>query len=297
MATKKLKVELELETAKAKQQLGHMINGVGSSTPSQSSRSLDKLSEATRLNTHQMLSMTRAFSGMAIGLAASYSSGYFAKGSMAEKAMGYGGAILSGASMGAMAGSVAGPWGMAAGAVVGGATGGAKEYFDRAKAIKDAREDYERYEETLMGNENFSNFMKRMTSPFNHEPLGLKLGTMSDYYSQLEKIIESLVLSIEDNLDEGKLDEVSRLRETLARTRGYRDKLMSVAEAMDNSYGGPSRPSMSATDALMKIGGGFGLPGNGSSAEATVLIHGIEQQNELLRDIRANTMKKGSTWL
>lgn len=297
MANKKLKVELELETAKAKQQLGRVGDGVGSSAPSQSSRSIDKLSEATRLNTNQMLSMTRAFSGMALGLAASYSSSYFAKGSLAEKAMGYGGSILSGASMGAAAGSVAGPWGLAAGTVIGGGTGAAKEYFDRKKAIKDARKDFTRFEESLKGNENFSNFMKRMTSPFNTKPLGLKLAMMSDYYAQLNTAIESLIPMIDRELKKGKLDQAAKHREDLARTRGYRDKLMSVAEAMDNSYGGPSRPSMSATDALMKIGGGFGLQSSGSGGEVAVLLHGIEVQNDLLRDIRANTLKKGSVWL
>ena len=88
MSNNKLRVEVELETAKAKQKLSRMGDGVDMAAPTPSTRSADKLAEATKLNTQQMVSMTRAFSGMAIGLAASYSSRYFSQGSMTEKALG-----------------------------------------------------------------------------------------------------------------------------------------------------------------------------------------------------------------
>lgn len=297
MANKKLKVELELETAKAKQQLVNIGEGAGQSGTGSSTRSLDRLSEATKLNTNQMLSMTRAFSGLALGLAASYSSNYFEKGSSAEKAIGYIGSILSGASMGAMAGAPAGPAGMAVGASVGGGVGAAKEYMDREKAIADAMEDYKHFEEVLGQNTTFSNFIKRMTSPFNYESIETKLSTMSDYYSNLNNIIELLTKEIEDSLADGRLEDARKSRETLGRIRGYKEKLVSVAETMDNSSKGPLRASMTATDSLMKIGGGFGLSFGSNRGDVEVLSRGIDVQNALLRDIRENTMKKGSTWL
>ena len=294
MANKKLKVEVELETAKAKQQLGRMGDGVGSSAPP-STRSTDKLAEATTLNTRQMMTMTRAFSGMALGLAASYSARYFNQGSKAEKALGYVGAALSGASMGAMVGSMAGPPGMAGGALLGGGIAVVKEYLDRDKAKTDALDAFREAESMYEGNEKFANDIKRITSPFNTEALSVKLARLSDQYGFYLELIDKIKASIENDLAEGNLEDASKLQQELSVARSRKDAIMSVAEKMDNSNNGPSRASMVATDALMKLGGGFGLPQSGSVG--TIDFPEGPQIIRLLEDIRANTGKKGSTWL
>ena len=295
MANKKLKVEVELETAKAKQQLGRMGDGVGVSSPTPSTRSADKLTEVTTLNTRQMMSMTRAFSGMALGLAASYSARYFNQGSMAEKTLGYGGAALAGASMGAMVGSMAGPLGMLGGALLGGGIAVGKEYLDRSKTVKEATEDYRRSESMYEGNEKFANDIKRITSPFNTEALSVKLARLSDQYGFYLELIDKIKASIENDLAEGNLEDASKLQQHLSVARSRKDTILSVAEKMDSSE--PSRASTVATDALMKLGGGFGIPQNGSGGTVEVLRDGIAMTNRLLEDIRANTLKKGSTWL
>lgn len=298
MANKKLKVELELETAKAKRQLGEMGNGSpgGPSGPS-STRSADRLTEATSLNTKQMIAMTRAFSGMAIGLAASYSSRYFKQGSTAETAIAYGGSILSGASAGAMMGAAGGPVGMAVGGAVGGVIGTLKEYFDRESARKETTEDYRKSEANLEGNENFANMLKRISSPHNQESIGVKLATLADQYDYYLKLIDMIKGSIEGLLDDGRLDEAKKQMTYLQMARSRKNAIMDLGEKMDNSATGPKRASMAATDALMKIGGGWGLPSRGSSGDAHVLINGQEVTNKLLEDIRKNTLKKGTTWL
>lgn len=297
MANKKLKVEVELETAKAKQQLGRMGDGVGVSSPTPSTRSADKLAEATTLNTRQMMSMTRAFSGMALGLAASYSARYFDQGSMAEKALGYGGAALSGASMGAMVGRMAGPWGMAGGALLGGGIAVGKEYLDRDKAKTDALDAFREAESVLEMNEEFEAMMKRITSPFSGESLTVRLARLSDEYLNEIEMISNLKKLVEEQIGDGDLKGAKETEAELARSRQRKNAIMSVAEKMDNADNGPSRASMIATDALMKLGGGFGLPQNGSVGTVEVLKDGIAVTNRLLEDIRANTLKKGTTWL
>ena len=298
MANKKLKVEVELETEKAKRKLGQMGDGAAASSPTPSSRSADKLAEATQLNTKQMLSMTRAFSGMAIGLAASYSSRYFTQGSTAEKILGYGGAAITGASAGARMGAAAGP----AGTVVGGLTGAAisvgKEHLDRDKAKSDALDAFREAEEVLEMNEAFEAMMKRITSPFTGESLTVRLGRLSNEYVKELKIISDLKELVEEHIGKGDLKGAKEAEADLARARQRKNAIMSVAEKMDNSENGPRRSSMSATDALMKIGGGFGLPVSSSiNGLVETLKDGVVQTNRLLEDIRANTGKKGGSWL
>ena len=298
MANKKLKVEVELETEKAKRKLGQMGDGAAASSQTPSSRSADKLAEATKLNTQQMVSMTKAFSGMAIGLAASYSSRYFTQGSTAEKILGYGGAAITGASAGAMMGAAAGPVGMAVGGLAGAGIALGKEYLDRDEKITKAIEEYKQAEDILASNEKFANDIKKISSAFNTEALSVKLARLSDQYGFYLELIDAIKASIENELSEGNLEGASELQKQLAVARSRKDVIVSLAEKMDSSANGPRRSSMSATDALMKIGGGFGLPVNsGSSVSVEFLVNGVAETNRLLEDIRANTGKKGSAWL
>lgn len=362
MANRKLKVEVELETDKAKRKLGQIDDGVGKSSPTETSasrgrtkpiadeiadaaragaqqasgiindateraaanarreyaqtgdgvgaspqaspsptpstRSTDKLAEATQLNTKQMLSMTRAFSGLALGLAASYSARYFTQGSTAEKILGYGGAAITGASAGAMMGAAAGPVGMAVGGLVGAGLSVGKEYLDRDEKITKAIEEYRRAEDILASNEKFANDIKKISSAFNTEALSVKLARLSDQYGFYLELIDAIKASVEKDLADGNLEGAAKLQQQLSIARSRKDVIVSLAEKMDSSASGPQRASMSATDALMKIGGGFGLPVNsGSSAIIDILKDGVAVTNRLLEDIRANTGKKGGSWL
>ena len=169
MATKKLKVEVELDTAKAKRQAKELEQTAGSGggaggSPAQGGKTspaadrmadaLDKASKSAgksaesfdKVNSHA-LQLTKSFAGIAVGMAASYAANYATGGT--KTALQYGGGILSGSSAGATMGMAAGPWGAAAGAVVGGVAGGVKTYMDRDAAhsavAKEYREGEERY--------------------------------------------------------------------------------------------------------------------------------------------------------
>lgn len=296
MANKKLKVEVELETAKAKQQLGSMGDGVGASSATPSTRSADKLAEATTLNTRQMMSMTRAFSGMALGLAASYSARYFKQGSTEEKVFGYGGSILTGAMSGSMVGRMAGPQGAVIGGVAGGVMGWLKEYFDRDKAKEDATKDYKDAEEDYQDTKAFSDFIKRTTSPISGDSFLGRIEELANYYATLSGLVEDAKSLIEDSLSDGDLEMAADARKELAKYRSRMDAIRTAAEKLDEQDAkGPSRTSHSATDSLMKLGGGFGLP---VSSSGKVEVWAGEKIVRLLEDIRANTGRKGSTqWL
>lgn len=165
MANKKLKVEVELETAKAKRQakeLEQATGAGGSSAPGgkaspaadrmadaldKASKSAGKSAESFAKVNSQALQLTRGFAGIAVGMAASYAANYATGGTKA--ALQYGGSILSGASAGATMGQAAGPKGAVVGAIVGGIAGGAKTYMDRdaeqSAVAKEYREGEERY--------------------------------------------------------------------------------------------------------------------------------------------------------
>lgn len=299
MANKKLRVDLDIETANAKRQLGELGGSVGSGAPI--GKAEEKLERATAANTKQMMQMTRAFTGMALGLAASYSSNYFKQGSTAEKALGYAGSIFSGGSSGAMLGMTMGPQGAIAGAVVGGIVGGLKEFFDRDGAKTKATEDFElsesRYEESLA----FSGFLKRLTSQFNTDSIDVKIAELGDYYDTLCGVIDDTITDIKDAIKDGDLDTAKDLREELQIWRSRKAQVMNVAEQLDNNARGPAVASRNPLDALMKIGGGFGLPVSGDSSRVESILgtkfdeHGLAI-TRLLEDIRANTKKGGATW-
>ena len=296
MANKKLKVELELETAKAKQQLGHMADGVGTASPGVSTRSTDKLAEATSLNTKQMISMTRAFSGMALGLAASYSSRYFAQGSTAEKALTYGGAAISGASMGSMMGAPAGPWGMAAGAVVGAGVSVAKEYLDTEAKRKKALKDFDEMEHRIASLKELSEYIKDITSKYGsfHEySYDDKLEHLADNYEATESVIKLIVDEIRASINNGEDDNVKLLTEELNFQRHKSDTLLSASADIVKNRFNAYRPRATADDRLSQIGGGFGLPTRKSEFVETVYMGNVAR---LLEDIKKNTGRT-ATWL
>lgn len=301
MANKKLKVELDIETAQAKRQLGELGGSSGGGSTA-TSRASEELTKATQVNTRQMLTMTRAFSGLALGLAASYSANYFKKGSTEETALGYAGSILSGGSSGAMMGAALGPHGALAGALGGALIGGLKEFFDRDGAKTKATEDFDKAEAAYARNEDFSGFLKRITSPFNPEDVGMRLARLGDKYRDNEELIAMTIDSIRAKIADGELDEVARLRELLGEMRGRKKAIMSTAEQLDNNVHGPAVASRAALDSLMKIGGGFGLPLGQKDLARVTEINGIKFDQhgiaitKLLEDIRANTMKGSSTW-
>ena len=200
MANKKLKVELELETAKAKRQAKELEHPGGSGgrspgssggrfpgssggssgggsggvspggvSPGGSGGSSDKLAKnleraadsAGKMNT-STLSVVRAFTGVGIGLAANYAANHMKPGA-ARDAVEYGGSALAGASAGAMAGAALGPVGSVVGALVGGGGGLLKTYLDKSSEKEKYTEDWQRSEHNYADNKAFADFFRNLT--------------------------------------------------------------------------------------------------------------------------------------
>ena len=191
---KKLTVEVDAETTKAKRKIQELADAGGSSAGAdaspaidkaaralsgaaeKTSRSFGKLDEASQGMNRQMLSVTRAFAGMATGLAMSYASRYFEEGSTGRNAMEYGGAIISGASFGAKAGSALGPYGTIGGMVVGGTVGAAKTYLDKEGEMESRLADFEKSERIFAGISAWQTKLRELSEQMNTEASRFRLG-------------------------------------------------------------------------------------------------------------------------
>ena len=168
MANKKLKVELELETAKAKRQAKGLGNIDGSSGgygggSDKLAKNLERAADsAGKMNT-STLSVVRAFTGIGVGLAANYAASHMKQGA-ARDAVEYGGNALTGASAGAMTGAALGPVGSVVGALVGGGGGLLKTYLDKSGEKEKYTEDWQRSEHNYADNKAFADFFRNLGS-------------------------------------------------------------------------------------------------------------------------------------
>ena len=272
MANKKLKVELELETAKAKRQAKELEQSVGSgggaggsSAPGgkaspaadrmadaldKASKSAGKSAESFAKVNSQALQLTKGFAGIAVGMAASYAANYATGGTKA--ALQYGGGILSGASAGATMGMAAGPYGAAAGAIVGGLAGGVKTYMDRdaeqSAVAKEYREGEERYaaakdweakfrDITGIGQNKQSDFIadddKRLKAEM--EDTAKHLEATKTNIKILNGAIGNLKASLETMIRNGDTDseEFKKLSEDLQDARSRLQSLESAEQALE----------------------------------------------------------------
>lgn len=133
MATRKLSVELDVDTSKAKRRLKELsatggADGGGEDAISpaakkaaeamnRAAKEASKFGEEAREGSDNLGRAVKVFGGMAVHLAAGYASRMMAEGSAGRYAVEAAGNIVGGA----IAGSAAGPWGAAAGAAVGAA--------------------------------------------------------------------------------------------------------------------------------------------------------------------------------
>lgn len=153
MATKKLKVELELETAKAKRQAKEFEQTAGSGGGSSSAQggkklaeSLDKAARSAEKSAGAFDKMsgtsarlTRGFAGIAVGMATSYAANYAT--GKTKNALEYGGSGISGAVSGAMMAGLPG-------AIAGGLAGVIKTYMDKNNEASKMTEDFRKANDT-----------------------------------------------------------------------------------------------------------------------------------------------------
>ena len=269
---KKLRVEVETETAKAKRKLaelaqgGDAAGGAAESAANRTARAMDnaarntgRLSQAAQEGSANLRATAKVFGGMAVRMAASYAAQSMPEGSTERIAVDAGGAAIAGA----LQGSVAGPIGALAGGLM-----GLTQALMAANAEEKARKD-----------------AIYATNAANRE----QLETMLAAEERTEKFKESLkeLTSIEDAGErkakiraalEGKRADLARnadvltgqsskfqgddkaFRETMSERSALKGEILQLAALLDRKDTKPAdfRSSMSALDALSRIGGNFG---------------------------------------
>ena len=254
MATKKLTIEVDAKTDKAKRKieaLGGESSLDGQAGLGQLSKSLDKAAKsADRFDgdigkaSSSMTKMVRGFTGLGVGLAASYAAGHMQQGA-ARNAVEYGANALQGASAGFMMG---GPWGAVAGAGV----GLAKTYLDKdaekTAYSKSYEEAEQRYSSAKAWREKFSD----LTSLDGQAGLDQLKAELEKYREAETKIKDSVSAFAE----KGEYDNADHQRESLAENRSRQNQLEAAINALEKSLDKDvAHRTGGAADALTRISG------------------------------------------
>ena len=308
---KKLTVEVDAETTKAKRKIQGLADAGGSSSPGgpsspvppaidkaaralsgaaeKTSRSFGKLDEASRGMNRQMLSVTRAFAGMATGLAMSYASRYFEEGSAGRNAMEYGGAMLAGGSSGAMAGMAFGPVGAAIGAAGGAAIAAGKTYLDKEGEMESRLADFEKSERIFAGISAWQTKLRELSEQMNTEEIKTILANLKN----TEQTFKTRTV---EAIKGERYQEAADYQRNLGDVRQRQQQLEALLRKAEAEAKKPSAPearaSMDALDSLARVGGNFA----GSDAGFRDLQRVNEKQVAILEKIEAKTGKGAGTF-
>ena len=220
---KKLTVEVDAETSKAKRKIEQLAatggSSVGadavSSSADRAARSLDKVSRAASSVTEEagkssasMTRLVRSFAGIGAGMAASYAANHMDPG-IGKTSLGYASAILSGAGTGAMMGSMVPGVGTAVGAAVGGAAGAAKQYLDNSKSEEDWFKDFKTGEKTFQASRDWAAKFEELTSVKTHFKGISGVDELKAQLAEVEAASQRTAVAIKQL----KFDEKSRMSE------------------------------------------------------------------------------------
>ena len=277
MATRKLVLEADVKTEKAKAKLQRLSGmdggGGGGDGPDRASKSLKTLGDSSERLNASMMRLVRGFGTMAVGLATSYAASRMKEGA-ARDAVEYIGAGLSGAGSGAVMGSTVGPVGTAVGAVVGAGAGIAKTYFDKDAAQEAYLEDFETSERRYREARDWKTRLEGMSGDGDQ-----MRSTLAALREAETKIAESVRLFAE----KGEYSNAAHNRESLAENRRRQAQLEAAIDAEDKKPG-ERTPSYGALDALERLGGDLGGGGGFRSLEQTG-----KDQLEVLKSIDRKT--------
>ncbi len=304
---KKLTVEVDAETTKAKRKIQELAETGGSSAGAdaspaidkaaralsgaaeKTSRSFGKLDEASQGMNRQMLSVTRAFAGMATGLAMSYASRYFEEGSTGRNAMEYGGAMLAGGSSGAMAGVAFGPVGAAIGAAGGAAIAAGKTYLDKEGEMESRLADFEKSERIFAGISAWQTKLRELSEQMNTEEIKTILANLKN----TEQTFKTRTV---EAIKGERYQEAADYQRNLGDVRQRQQQLEALLRKAEAEAKKPSTPearaSIDALDSLARVGGNFA----GSDAGFRDLQRVNEKQVALLEKIEAKTGKGSGTF-
>lgn len=307
---KKLTVEVDAETTKAKRKIQELAETGGSAAGAdavggaaqRAARSLDnaagaanRLSKSTTEGSAQLRSMVKVFGGMAIRMGASYAAQNMeagSKGQMAVKGLG----DVAG---GAIAGAAFGPLGAVAGGLMGLTSAlmeAAQAEKDRQQRIADATFDYLKSEQDYRSNKNFAEKLKGLSAiDKGFTDFAGRITEINSVLEHYQDVEESLKNKIESFIKNGELDKANMERGYLAENRSRQDRLVTLRERFEDEMKKPTpeaRASLSALDSLARVGGNFA----GSDAGFRDLQRVNEKQVAILEKIEAKTGKGSGTF-
>lgn len=313
MANKKLKVELELETAKAKQKLDDMANtgGGGPSGPSpvddaakktaqameRAAKSTEDFGEKATKSGANINNLIRSFAGLGAGMAMNYAAKYVPEGKTRETVE-VGAAGMKGfatASMIADAIPVIG--GLARLAIKGGGAAFAmyNEKEEQDKLNQKTAHDFEKSEELYRQSEAFADMLRSLTTvKEGANDFAERIAKANQELDKRKGEEEDLTQKIRKAITDRKYEEASSLQQTLSRNRGEQGVLKNAIRAIEMQSAAAEkktekndgvRVSTSAVDALSRIGGDF----TGGGGRGDDMLRVEREQVEILKSIDRKT--------
>ena len=301
---KKVTVEVDAETKKAKRKLQELAQTGGSpagadavgTSAKNAARGLDnaasaanKLSKATAEGSANIRAMTKVFGGMAIRMATSYAASNMEEGpgQMAVKGLGE-------VAGGAIAGAAFGPLGALAGGLMGLTSAlmeASQAEKERQQRIADATFDYKKSEHDYRSSKDFAEQLKGLTEvDKSFTDFSGRIQQINDVLKHYQDVEETLKSKIEEFIKSGDLEKANMERGYLSSNRSRQDQLVAARERLEKmaeNQRPEERVSMTALDSLAKIGGNFA----GSDQGFRDLQRVNEKQVALLEKIEAKTGK------
>ena len=290
---KKLRVEVEADTAKAKRKLDELASGAGSAgvdsmsgAADRAARSLDKVSrsagavaEEAGKSSSSMTRLVRSFAGLGAGMAAGYAANYMSPG-IAKTSMGYAGAMLVGASTGARLGSYIPGVGTVVGGAIGSLVGAGKQWLDNDKTEKDWFLEYREKEQTGKEAKVWAQMFEEMTSVKTHfkgisglDELKMQLEEVNAASQRTSAAIEDLKraeaahiaelneLEKKEGLTaEKRIDMATReaaaletTRQKIAQTEGAAKNLSKMRESLEDAIEESNKPQAEARSSFSAL--------------------------------------------
>lgn len=270
---KKITVEVDAETTKAKRKLqelaqtgGGQGGGAAEGAANRAARAMDnaarntgKLSQAAQDGSANLRAMTKVFGGMAIRMATSYAAQSMPEGSTERIAVDAGGAAIAGA----LQGSVAGPIGALAGGLM-----GLTQALMNASAEEKARKEAI-YATNAANREQLETMLKaeQRTDKFKESLRALtEIEDAGERNAKIRAALEGKQADLSKNADiltghSSKFQgDDAKFREAMGERSALKGEISQLAALLDRKDTKPAdfRASMSALDSLSRIGGNFG---------------------------------------
>lgn len=275
---KKLKVQLEVDSSKARSQVERDMSGIdigGGSKSAASASSADKLSksldqaakksndfagsaELLSAKTRQVVS---AFAGMGVSMVLNSAAQTMKRGA-GKTAVEAGAGALQGAITGGMVGGVGG-------AIIGGAIGAGSALFKTSQEKSRYKEDWQKSERDYASDKEFAKLVKSLSKASETtEDFAAKMKTVEEELAKYKAAERVRVAAINEYISSGKLDDADTVRTNLERARGRQETLETIkASLVDPKSKKEEKPedriSHTAVDALARIGGNFAGGENG----------------------------------